>query len=583
MIKYMTHKYNTHTTHKHSPANGYFNIRRNQVYSQLSRIITLHKGEFIMNNRLSITDISNVVYSEMYIIEDDRYSLSDRIRFLTQRGYLGLFEITVDMNPKATHSNDIGKGVVILDDGTLTLPVGMYFSKKHINKYKTYLQTLFNRIFGDRHSFCVNDIIEVETWLSTIYIPGNTDIRLIKKTSAHRVFSEYGIDLEYILNMSDTKKQDPIMICNPDGFDKITDMLLSYNNMNKLRSYWAYRIITTYYWTVYDISSIVYDFLMNIYNISNHPINVAYNMAYRPYALSKYYHTTFMYKSNNDLCKKICSMYVDTYINAIVSNTWLSEVTKRECITKLQQVKFIIGYKTNINLDVPYYERVDPISGLIDHNLKRYQRMCSEIGTKIVTNMTSYTVNAFNNIIENAIYIPTALLMPPIFNVDKDIVYNISRLGFIIGHELSHCLDNIGILYDSTKIYHKDTFLNKSELVIFTNRINSIYNYVMVNSSTDGLDLSKTDFIHEILADITGFLLCENILCQYVQVNHLNLRDILNSFYTQYTHLWNTHRDTSMYMDVHLPDKYRIELVMMSSKHYQTIHNKSKAYDSVFI
>ena len=173
--------------------------------------------------------------------------------------------------------------------------------------------------------------------------------------------------------------------------------------------------------------------------------------------------------------------------------------------------------------------------------------------------------------------------MPPICDAEKDIVYNISRLGFIIGHELSHCLDNIGLLYDSNQIYHKDTFLNKSELAIFNNRINSIYNYVIVNSSADGLDLSKTDFIPEILADITGFLLCENILCKYIHVNKLNRCDILTSFYTQYTQLWNTHRDTSIYMDVHLSDKYRIEMVLMSSKYYQTIHNKSKAYESVFI
>lgn len=572
---------------------GDFHNQQQKIYRQLSSIIQNHKSEFMIHNNLPSSAIENIVSLEICKIMDlGHSSIPKMIQYLLQRDYLGLFELNIIQNPKAIHHSDVGKGIISIDDVSQTMPPQMYSSQTHINKYYKYLESIFTKVFGKSHSFIIQDIIDTERWLSHIY-KYDDNIETMPLMTIYEIKEKYGLDMSYILDLSNTKKKIPILVCNPTGFNKITQIICSDNPeylkiLYKLRSYWAYRIILTYSWAVYDILTHIYEFRNTIHPSSIHrSLNIYYNTTFNPFSLDKYYYNTYNSIENTTVCNKLCRMYVKTYIDSIIHIKWLSNHTKKLFIDKLQNVKFKIGYNPYINIDLNTQHtsnrNTDLITLLLDYSIKIYNRKCLEIGQHVHTNINSYTVNALNHVTENTIYIPTALLMPPIYDSTKDTIYNVSRLGFIIGHELSHCLDTTGIYYDSENIYCKNTLLTTSEKKIYTKLIRRIYKYISGNILNDGVVLSKVSFINELLADITGFLLTEKIVYNYAECNKKELLPVLQLFYTQYSNLWNIHKSTTLNIDPHIHDKYRVNYVLISSYYYRQMYNIPKEYDNVFI
>jgi putative endopeptidase len=61
----------------------------------------------------------------------------------------------------------------------------------------------------------------------------------------------------------------------------------------------------------------------------------------------------------------------------------------------------------------------------------------------------SYIVNAYYTPTENSIYVPLAYLQKPFIDLDeRGIEYNLAHIGYTLGHEMSHCLDDLGSKYN---------------------------------------------------------------------------------------------------------------------------------------
>ena len=70
----------------------------------------------------------------------------------------------------------------------------------------------------------------------------------------------------------------------------------------------------------------------------------------------------------------------------------------------------------------------------------------------------SYIVNAYYTPTENSIYIPLAYLQKPFIDLEeRGIEYNLAHIGYTLGHEMSHCLDDLGSKYDEKGNLHKFT------------------------------------------------------------------------------------------------------------------------------
>lgn len=133
---------------------------------------------------------------------------------------------------------------------------------------------------------------------------------------------------------------------------------------------------------------------------------------------------------------------------AIDELEWMSEETKKEAQTKLEQFNTKIGYPDvwrDYNCVAIVAE--DLIGNQRRHAECEYQRNIDRLGQPVNRDewgMTPQTVNAYYSSTMNEVVFPAAILQPPFFNVNADDAVNYGAIGGVIGHEFTHGFDDQG-------------------------------------------------------------------------------------------------------------------------------------------
>lgn len=547
-----------------------FSSQRKLVYHQLHHLIKTHTRKL---NTWSLEEFARSIYTEIHTISI--LEPSDLLKHLLIRGTLSIINISVISHACATHLRDVNKGIICIDDGTLPI-----LSAPYVSKYAKYLEKMFTLIFGKHHPFDIQDIIYIDHWLHSCYIPGYTPISDVDMMPIDQVKKKFGIDMYYIL---DASRASTICICNPTGLLKITTALNKNHKLRKkLNIYFAYKMMTTYSPCNVDVYHTIYDFLNQLDTNQIPPsIYIAYNIDLHYSVLDMYYYKEYTNHRAISFCTMLCKEYVSAYSDAIKNNQWLTNKTKHIFVRKLNNVRFSIGKKPQdfIEADI----NTDAFQYLLNIHNTQYNKLKNDVGKPVISTITSYDVNSLNNIITNTICIPTALLMPHILDMHKPLVYNLSKIGFIIGHELSHCFGEHGLFYDDEGIYHKKTFMCREDLLNYKKRMKHIYAAMHTQSVSDDILTFDTHRMEEVIADITGILLTEKILYKYLPPD--DILPALQYFYNQYASLWNIKSvDMPLYQDdFHLPDKYRVKYVLGASHMFQRIHKLPNLYPTIFL
>jgi len=132
--------------------------------------------------------------------------------------------------------------------------------------------------------------------------------------------------------------------------------------------------------------------------------------------------------------------------------SWLTAATRRQAAAKLHLVANKIGYPDAWR----DYGKLVIVRGDALGNFHRAQafelaRRLAKIGRPVDRgewDTTPPTVNAYYNPRMNDITFPAGYLQPPAFDLTRDEAYNLGALGFAIGHELTHGLDDEGRQFD---------------------------------------------------------------------------------------------------------------------------------------
>ncbi len=150
--------------------------------------------------------------------------------------------------------------------------------------------------------------------------------------------------------------------------------------------------------------------------------------------------------------QELVSNLVKAYEIRIKNLDWMSEITKQKALDKLHAFTPKIAYPDKWKA----YEGLEINRNSFFQNLKNagkwgYQDMISQLGKpvdKTKWGMTTPTVNAYYNPVNNEIVFPAGILQFPFFDPNADDAVNYGGIGAVIGHEISHGFDDSGSQYD---------------------------------------------------------------------------------------------------------------------------------------
>jgi len=137
----------------------------------------------------------------------------------------------------------------------------------------------------------------------------------------------------------------------------------------------------------------------------------------------------------------------------VQTNTWMSDATKQQAITKLATFKRKIGYPDQLRGFKGLKIESDSYAGnILRSNQFQIQRNFQDLGKprdKTRWGFSPPTVNASYNPTNNDITFPAGILRPPFFNFEADDAINYGAIGGVIGHEITHGFDDQGSRFDA--------------------------------------------------------------------------------------------------------------------------------------
>ncbi|SKB29318.1 M13 family metallopeptidase [Daejeonella lutea] len=150
--------------------------------------------------------------------------------------------------------------------------------------------------------------------------------------------------------------------------------------------------------------------------------------------------------------QELVSNLVKAYEIRIKNLDWMSDATKQKALDKLHAFTPKIAYpdkwKTYDGLEI---DRKSFFKNLKNASAWGYEDMVGQLGKpvdKTKWGMTTPTVNAYYNPVNNEIVFPAGILQFPFFDPNADDAVNYGGIGAVIGHEISHGFDDSGSQYD---------------------------------------------------------------------------------------------------------------------------------------
>ena len=285
------------------------------------------------------------------------------------------------------------------------------------------------------------------------------------------------------------------------------------------------------------------------------------------------------------------------YKRIIKRNTWLSPKTKKYALLKLEHINLVIGS--------PKLLREDPI---LDYsNKEAYQNMrliaywrtkkmieldgkSSEVDIPTIdweelkmVGKQSYIVNAYYTPTENSIYVPLAYLQKPFIDLDeRGIEYNLAHIGYTLGHEMSHCLDDLGSKYNEKGNLHD--WWTKHDRNKFNVKVKNVIKQYEQFAGYDGIKMDASLSTGENLADISGLAICEEYLKDFQDNNDDIVPIKALSFHAFFVYLAIQARQkifdeavkAQLKTNPHPMDKYRTNCPLARLELFRSLYNIKK-------
>ena len=482
------------------------------------------------------------------------------------------------------------------------------YKKEFKIRYLEFITKIFELCLGKGNGLKATDVWDCEYELlsalgcDSIKTDDLDGYNIVTKQEA---LSKYNFDWEKLATKIGYKTVPNTFICSSTNYLKcIMETLLTDNawQSDKWRSYYLYinfRQVMRFHskWRI-DY----FDFHGKF--IKGQPVPYPQDI-YPVFGLSLCFNT---FLTNEYIDKNKKQQYIDythnmaadlltIYKRIIKRNTWLSPKTKKYALLKLEHINLVIGS--------PKLLREDPILDYSNKEAYQNMRLIAYWRTKKMIELDgkssdidiptidweelkmvgkqSYIVNAYYTPTENSIYVPLAYLQKPFIDLDeRGIEYNLAHIGYTLGHEMSHCLDDLGSKYNEKGNLHN--WWTKHDRNKFNVKVKNVIKQYEQFAGYDGIKMDASLSTGENLADISGLAICEEYLKDFQDNNDDIVPIKALSFHAFFVYLAIQARQkifdeavkAQLKTNPHPMDKYRTNCPLARLELFRSLYNIKK-------
>jgi putative endopeptidase len=473
-------------------------------------------------------------------------------------------------------------------------------------KYQGYINDIFSSCLGNGHGLKAQDVFDCE--VAILNAMGCDSVKkdspdfynVVKRGEA----LEYGFDWDTFTRNIGYKKAPETFICGSLNYLKCMCKELSDNWTNdKWKAYWYYIFLRQLIRFDKKLLNIHYEFKGKF--LTGLPVNFPYEL-YPVFGLSVTFNTLLAneyvdaYK-NDEIIQYVENMgndLITVFKRIITRNNWMSPSTKKAALLKLEHINLIIGQPKKLREDPLLDYRVnDPWHNMVQITRWRTEKFIDLDGKGVIdipmidwantpfklTGYQPYIVNAFYTPTQNSIYIPLAYLQAPFIDLqERGIEYNLTHLGYTLGHEMSHALDDTGSKYDYLGNLHN--WWTDSDRKHYKSILDDIQKQYEAYAARDGIKFDASIGLGEDVADISGLAICEEYLKDFQDKNDdiVPVRSLsFQAFYVYFAvqqrqHIYKSALKIQLLTNPHPLDKYRTNVPLSRLEIFRNIYNVKK-------
>jgi putative endopeptidase len=165
---------------------------------------------------------------------------------------------------------------------------------------------------------------------------------------------------------------------------------------------------------------------------------------------------------------------------------------------------------------------------------------------------------------------------------ERGMEYNLAHIGYTLGHEMSHCLDDTGSKYDYKGNLHN--WWTKEDRRKFEAKVRDVVKQYETFAGYDGIKMDATLSTGENLADISGLAICVEYLRDFQQKSDDIVPIKTLSFETFFVYIAVQGRQqiadaaikAQLKVNPHPLDKYRVNCPLARLELFRSIYNIKK-------
>ena len=498
-------------------------------------------------------------------------------------GLGALFGFGVGQDLKNVESN-----IYYLSQGGIGLPNKEYYTeenKKEIrSKYEVFISDMFSYFTGLHGAAIAQDLIKLETALAEkMFAPA--ELRIPENTYNKMSYEEViemmtPFDFDLYVNTLQVSKPDSLVVSTPNFFKNMNNLFKDFKlDTWKNFLYWNLMRDAAPYLSQ-DLVDLNFGFYGKVLSgkkelkgIQDRAIEEITNSVIADVLGKAFVKEHF---------SPVAKAKVDTMVNNLLSVfrtrinqlDWMSAVTKKEALIKLNAIGRKLGYPDNwedySSLNISKESYFNNILTLNQFAVADNFADINKPGDKDEWGMPAHMVNAYYHPLLNEIAFPAGIMQPPFFDEQAEDAVNYGRIGMVIGHEFTHGFDDMGSKFAADGTFRnwwteedRELFEEKTETLGATY---SQFCPITDNCVNPGLTMGEN------IADLGGLTMAYHA---YTITNEFKAKGIREGFspaqrfFISYAQLWKIkyteeEMKNRIANDPHSPGMYRVNGPLMN-------------------